>query len=100
MKNLPRRVRGVLGLFVIGFGLMACSDLTMDNTSGADLQKLQQHIQASSLDGKEPLMIVNGKPLDAENILNLNPDDIKSVQVLRSYSAGKIYGKAGRNGVV
>ena len=70
-----------------------------------------------SVNGAEPLYVVDGVPIggDAsgggvlgvngggqpENILNtINPNDIKSVEILKDASATAIYGSRGANGVV
>lgn len=55
----------------------------------------------SSLDkgtGSSPLFIVDGIPVD--NIDNISPDEIASMDVLKDGSAAAIYGTRGTNGVI
>ncbi len=55
---------------------------------------------ASSVNGSDPLIIVDGVPtLNTQSFLNLNPDDIESISVLKDGSAA-IYGSRASNGVV
>ncbi|RAV28176.1 TonB-dependent receptor [Sinomicrobium soli] len=46
----------------------------------------------------EPLYVVDGFPTD--NGVNINPDDIASMEILKDASATAIYGSRGANGVV
>lgn len=68
---------------------------------------------ASSISGgSEPLYIIDGVPMEAENIssidgdasfspiANLNPNDIESIEVLKDAASGAIYGSRAANGVV
>lgn len=48
----------------------------------------------------EPLIIVNGMPVDYDYLNSLNPEDVESVQVLKDASATAIYGARGANGVI
>lgn len=48
--------------------------------------------------GTDPLFIVNGAPM--ENISGINPNDVKSIDVLKDASATSIYGMRGANGVI
>ncbi|RRO23219.1 DUF3520 domain-containing protein [Flavobacteriaceae bacterium 14752] len=49
---------------------------------------------------KEPLFIVDGKPVNPKEFSNLNPIKIKSLKVLKDANATSIYGNRGDNGVV
>ncbi|MBO9617842.1 MAG: SusC/RagA family TonB-linked outer membrane protein [Niabella sp.] len=54
----------------------------------------------SSVNGSAPLIVVDGTPaLNNFSFLNLNPDDIESISVLKD-AAGSIYGSAASNGVI
>ena len=70
---------------------------------------------SSLLGSSEPLYVIDGFPLVNDNgsrpggwegqgslnlLSNLNPSDIKSVQVLKDASATSIYGSRGANGVI
>lgn len=52
----------------------------------------------SSLNGGQPLYVIDGLILD--NADNLNPNDIESMQVLKDASSAAIYGSRGMNGVI
>ncbi|KPK85914.1 MAG: hypothetical protein AMS27_06255 [Bacteroides sp. SM23_62_1] len=47
----------------------------------------------------EPLYVVDGIPYEG-NIVDINPRDIKSVEILKDASATAIYGSRGANGVI
>ncbi len=51
----------------------------------------------SSISGTEPLIIVDGVPGSLEG---LNPNDIKSIEVLKDASSQAIFGASGGNGVI
>lgn len=54
----------------------------------------------SSVNGSAPLIVVDGTPvLNSYSFLNMNPDDIESISVLKDASAS-IYGSAASNGVI
>ena len=48
----------------------------------------------------KPLLIVDGKIQELGTIKTLNPDDIKSITVLKDSEAITIYGSEGQNGVI
>jgi len=48
--------------------------------------------------GGQPLFIIDGKKV--KSVKNLNPNDIKSISVLKDRAAEKKYGEKGKNGVV
>jgi len=48
--------------------------------------------------GGQPLFIIDGKKV--KSVKNLNPNDIKSISVLKDGAAEKKYGEKGKNGVV
>lgn len=50
--------------------------------------------------GKDPLYIVNGIPMVANDFDKLNPNDFKSVDILRDEAATSLYGSRGANGVM
>lgn len=52
----------------------------------------------TALGGRNPLYIVDGMPV--ENINNINPTDIESMDVLKDASSASIYGLRAANGVV
>ena len=56
---------------------------------------------ATSLKGSnEPLYVVDGIPIEQEDMLAINPSDIQSMDILKDASAAAIYGSRAANGVV
>ncbi|CAN1545251.1 Alpha-2-macroglobulin [Flavobacteriaceae bacterium] len=57
---------------------------------------------SASIDGKttNPLYIVDGEPMNAEQIKLINPSDILSMDVLKGDKAKALYGEKGKNGVI
>jgi TonB-dependent SusC/RagA subfamily outer membrane receptor len=51
-------------------------------------------------DSEKPLYIVNGTPMSDEEVAKLNPNDIKSTNMLKGEQATSIYGAQGANGVI
>ncbi len=57
--------------------------------------------QTSLSGGQTPLIVVDGIPLDAANLIqNIPPGDIASYDVLKDASATAIFGSRGANGVI
>jgi TonB-dependent SusC/RagA subfamily outer membrane receptor len=54
----------------------------------------------TSINGQTPLYVVNGPPMSADNFSKIDPNSIKSIDVLKDASATSIYGSRGTNGVV
>ena len=48
----------------------------------------------------EPLYVIDGVPLNADNFRSINPNDIESISVLKDAGATSIYGNRGANGVI
>ncbi len=51
-------------------------------------------------DGMQPLLIVDGKRTSEEELQGINPEEIKSIDVLKNETSTSIYGEDGKNGVV
>lgn len=70
------------------------------NTSGLPGEDMQIRIRGlNSINGdNNPLYVIDGMPRD--NMNDLNPSDVASIQVLKDASASAIYGARGGNGVV
>ena len=47
-----------------------------------------------------PLLVVDGVPMDLNYLANLNPNDIANVSILKGSSSASIYGPDARNGVI
>jgi TonB-linked SusC/RagA family outer membrane protein len=54
----------------------------------------------TSVNGSDPLYVVDGVPLNSSNINFLNSNDIESMEVLKDASASAIYGTRASNGVI
>lgn len=48
----------------------------------------------------EPLYVIDGMPITAENFKSIDPNDIESISVLKDAGATSIYGNRGANGVI
>ncbi|WP_349316226.1 TonB-dependent receptor [Chitinophaga sp. MM2321] len=115
---------------VVGYGTQKRSDVTgaIGSVTGKELQDLPVTQVGQALQGKvagvqiqqnsgapgsgllirvrgtgtvnnsEPLYVIDGNPNG--NTLDLAPDQIESIQVLKSASAAAIYGAQGANGVI
>lgn len=56
---------------------------------------------STSLEGSnEPLYVVDGVPVEQEDMISINPTDIQSMDILKDASAAAIYGSRAANGVV
>lgn len=53
-----------------------------------------------SFGGSEPLYIIDGVPANGTAFNNLNPNDVKSIQVLKDAAAASIYGARAASGVI
>ncbi|HAT80584.1 MAG TPA: hypothetical protein DCS17_04055 [Flavobacterium sp.] len=69
-------------------------------TNGGPGEGLDIRIRGTSTfeGGVNPLYVVDGQQL--EDIDNLNPDDIESMEVIKDGATGAIYGTNGANGVI
>ncbi len=73
--------------------------LQVSQNSGAPGSGLLVRVRGTgTVNNAEPLYVVDGNP--AANPVDLNPDQIESIQVLKSASAAAIYGAQGANGVI
>lgn len=54
----------------------------------------------TSVNGSTPLYVVDGVPMNTDNINFLNNNDIESMEVLKDASASAIYGTRASNGVI
>lgn len=73
--------------------------LSVSNNSGAPGTGMMIRIRGvGTINNSDPLYVIDGNPFG--NINNLDPEDIQSVEILKSASAAAIYGSRGANGVV
>jgi TonB-linked SusC/RagA family outer membrane protein len=71
-----------------------------DASPGGNISILIRGTGSLATNGNGPLYVVDGFPLDAGGINNINPNDIASIDVLKDASATAIYGIRAANGVV
>jgi TonB-dependent SusC/RagA subfamily outer membrane receptor len=69
-------------------------------TAGASpSQSIEIRGRNSILASNEPLIVVDGIPYGGQ-ISDINPNDVKSIEILKDASAAAIYGSRGSNGVI
>src|SRR5215216_2356275 len=71
-----------------------------DASPGSNITVLIRGTGSLASGGNTPLYVVDGYPLNAGGINNINPSDIASIDVLKDASATAIYGVRAANGVV
>lgn len=71
-----------------------------DGSPGGNINVLIRGIGSLASGGNAPLYVVDGYPLEAGGINNIDPSDIASIDVLKDASATAIYGIRAANGVV
>jgi TonB-linked SusC/RagA family outer membrane protein len=79
----------------------AAPGVTITSSSGAPGASFSVQVRGASTfedSGVVPLYLVDGVSVD--NIDNINPNDIKSIEILKDASSTAIYGTRGANGVV
>jgi len=59
-----------------------------------------EFVVVRSSENKEPMYVVDGKVVDKDKMIKMNPDNIESINVLKGDSAKEKYGRKGKNGVV
>lgn len=81
----------------------AASGVQVSTVSGQPGAAMNIEIRGiNSISGStQPLYVIDGVPIDDENaMLNINPNDIQSMTVLKDASSAAIYGSRGNNGVI
>ncbi|MDO4229535.1 MAG: TonB-dependent receptor plug domain-containing protein [Capnocytophaga sp.] len=87
------------------FAFLALVALVMMLVSTQTLQAQVTHIKIDDnpnrkINGPEPLYVIDGKEVVSNELRKFSPDNIESVNVLKSSEATKKYGEKGKNGVV
>lgn len=84
---------------VVGVGTMKSLQGTVH---GIDIQSKdgKEVIGISTLGGKQPLYIVDGKRISHEDMQKINLMEIESISVLKNETSASSYGEDGKNGVV
>lgn len=80
-------------------GRLAGVDLTQTSTKPGAAMQIRIRGTRSLTGSNDPLIVLDGVPF-AGSIGDINPVDIKSVDVLKDASATAIYGSRGANGVI
>lgn len=80
---------------VAGLSVLSYSGIAGDNAVSMTL-----HGVGSLEAGTSPLYVIDGIPSTSTAVMNMNPNDIESVSVLKDASATSIYGARAANGVV
>lgn len=90
-------MRSVLLLF---FLCMAAFNLSAQTDSSAKQVKITLRCGASFRSQMEPLLIVDGMPVEYSKLSELDPNTISSIDVLKDAAATAIYGYRGVSGVI
>lgn len=80
-------------------GKAAGVDVASNNRPG-ELGEIRVRGNRSLLADNDPLYVIDGIPMSAGSMADLNPSDIESMEILKDASATAIYGSRGANGVV
>ena len=80
---------------VAGMSVLSTGGVSGDNNVSMTLHGVGS-LGASST----PLFVIDGIPSSSSAVMNMNPNDIESVSVLKDASATSIYGSRAANGVV
>ncbi len=83
-------------------GLQGISpNLNIEFNSGAPGQAAKINIRGlTSINGGEPLILIDGVPSDAIELNRLAPEDVESISVLKDASSAAIYGARAAFGVI
>lgn len=112
-EGLEQRAEGDLGRVLNG----KASGIVINNSSGVSGSATNINIRGyNSINGSnQPLFIIDGVPISndtntpgefndgnaaSSRSLDLDPNSIESVSVLKGYAAATVYGSAGKNGVI
>lgn len=74
-------------------------DITSNNRPG-ELGDIRIRGNRSINATNEPLYVIDGIPMTAGSMADINPGDIESMEILKDASAIAIYGSRGANGVI
>lgn len=76
----------------------------LETTNGGGAPGASSNIRlrgsASLTAGTEPFYVVNGVPMESSEFTKLNPNSIKSVDILKDAASTSLYGSRGANGVI
>jgi hypothetical protein len=72
---------------------------TTDKDGKKTITYVQKHEEKTEIP-KDVLYIVDGKELQSGSMKDIDPNTIKSINVLKGETAAKLYGEKGKNGVI
>jgi TonB-linked SusC/RagA family outer membrane protein len=76
-------------------------NLNIDFNSGEPGKAANINIRgATSINGGNPLVLIDGVPSDAEELNRLQPEDVESISVIKDASSAAIYGARASFGVI
>lgn len=74
--------------------------LSTGGVSGDNAISMKIHGMGSLGSSSEPLFVIDGVPSSSRSVMNMNPNDILSVSILKDAASTSIYGSRAANGVV
>lgn len=81
-------------------GKVAGVSVTPGSGAPGDEGTIRIRMGASLSASNEPLLVIDGVPVEGTSISSINPNDIESFTVLKDASATAIYGSRSSNGVI
>jgi len=95
LQNVP-----IAGLAQALQGKVAGLSIVQAGGNPGEIANIRLRGSGSIAGNNEPLLVLDGVPMDKFSLNNLNPNDIGSVDVLKDASATALYGARGANGVI
>ncbi|GGG55546.1 M56 family metallopeptidase [Bizionia arctica] len=80
--------------------LLQSDDVTSNNQNPTSFKLREDEITLKSIDKESPIFILDGKEITNEEMKQVTPDLIASVNILKGDTAVKKYGEKGKNGVI
>ncbi len=81
-------------------GRVSGVNIQMTNPSAGESPTIRVRGTGSITASSDPLIVVDGVPVDAEFLGNLDMNNVASVEVLKDAASAAIYGSRGANGVI
>ena len=97
-KSITQLAPSSIGDVLVG----RVSGLQVELSAGGVFRETRINLRGvRSLNGNnQPLWILDGMPIQADQLQTINPNSISHIEVLKSAAAAAIYGSQGANGVV
>ena len=93
-------VIAMLLLTVKGFGQIETNTDTISKETSTIKSPAFHCVSSIVNENSQPLYVVDGKLVTAQEVKNINTEGIESVTVLKDAAATGLYGKGGINGVI